>query len=188
MSTQHVWHVCFKCNSLFFAGGTAQSVCAAGGAHSSRVFDQPAADYFVDVLEQTTKAQLKKRAGKFVKSESGWRRCRKCECLFHAELGSKGVCPADGHGHEGFANVEYQIALKSLANPKHADARMRKCKKCLGMFWDSNWMAGVKTPEHAGVCPAKAEPDFPSGLNKAHNGSGSSTYAIGREPATSELT
>jgi hypothetical protein len=178
MSTQNEWHICFRCNSIFFAGGTTQGACATGGAHESRAFNLPAISLAIDIQEPATAAQLKKLQGKIVKSESGWRRCRKCECLFHAGFGSKGICPADNDDHMADTHVEYQIAFKGLANPKSADVKMRKCKKCLGMFWDSNWMAGVKTPDHAGRCPAKPERDFPSGMNRAHNGSGSRAYAI----------
>src|ERR1043165_3488261 len=186
MNAQHSWQICFKCNSIFFAGGVTQGICTAGGAHDAHVFNRPPVSYTLEISDHAAKTRLKKSAAGTVKSESGWRRCSKCECLFHAEGGSKGMCPADGRGHEADHTTEYQLTLKSLSSHKHADVRMRKCRKCLTMFWDSNWMPGVKTPEHAGACPAKPEQDFPSGLIKTHNGSGSDVYAISRELAASE--
>src|ERR1043165_4256734 len=109
MRTQHDWQICFKCNSIFFAGGATQGICTAGGSHDAHVFDRPPVNYTLETSEQATKTRLKKSATGIVKSESGWRRCRKCECLFHAERGSKGTCAADGHGHEADNSTEYQL-------------------------------------------------------------------------------
>ena len=188
MNTQQQWRLCSKCNSVFYAGNSNAGTCAAGGSHTAEFFDCPPICFSLGIDQPTGKSRGVKDAVKAAQTERGWRRCRKCECLYYAGSPGGGVCPSDHKGHDGDHVTQYQIQIRSTQNGRDADNKMKKCRKCQCMFRDSNWMPGVKQPDHAGLCPGTPEPAFPKGLITAHNGEGSKAYAIDVEVAHPQAT
>jgi hypothetical protein len=183
MNTQQQWRLCSKCNSIFYAGAGSSGTCAAGGAHTADFFDCPPICFSLVIDQPATKAKGAKDAAKTGQAERGWRRCRKCQCLYFAGGSAGGVCPADQNGHDGDHVTQYQVLIRSIHNRRDADTRMKRCRKCQCLFRDSNWMPGVKQPDHAGLCPGRPEPAFPKGFITGHNGEGSKAYAIDLEIA-----
>jgi hypothetical protein len=123
--TQRNWRWCSKCQGLWFAGGSSQGKCPAGGSHSKT----GSGNY--SLVHQATIAP----------GQANWRWCSKCQGLWFAGNPSQGKCPAGGtHIKTGSGN--YTLAHQSGAG----QANWRWCSKCQGL-----WFAG-NPPQ--GTCPA----------------------------------
>jgi hypothetical protein len=107
------WRFCNKCLAMFFAGGSGQGTCAAGGAHVAQGFN------FVLAHDVAGPGQR------------DWRFCNKCCALFFDGYPGKGVCPAGGaHVAQGFNFV----VPHDVDGPGQRDWRF--CQKCQAMFFD----------------------------------------------------
>ena len=76
-----------------------------------------------------------------------WRRCLKCEGLFHCER-SRGVCPAGG-SHDPFHLARYTLDLDNIVPPNQP--AWKSCAQCGGLFSLSHVAGGVTD---FGLCPA----------------------------------
>jgi hypothetical protein len=122
--TQHDWRWCHKCQSLYFAGGAAQGVCPAGGAHDHT----GSGDYLI-----VQNAPL-------YPGQSSWRWCHKCQGLYFSGGGTQGVCPASGaHDHTGSGNYVLQNQ-SPLAPGQHG---WRWCHKCQSLYFANGATQGV---------------------------------------------
>jgi hypothetical protein len=87
--------------------------------------------------------------------QSGWRWCKKCECMFFAEI-SAGKCPGGG-AHDKTASGKYEITINALGDS--GQHFWRWCKKCQGLFYAGHG---------AGKCAAGA----------GHDSIGSGDYSL----------
>jgi hypothetical protein len=94
---QTEWRWCSKCNTMFFAGSGAVSVCPSGGAHDS----------------SHSLAYVLFQGGQPPESEIVWNWCLKCGCIYGPDGGW--ACAAGG-GHNGTQSGRYAMLLK-VADP-----------------------------------------------------------------------
>lgn len=114
------WGICTKCAGVYCRDGGGINKCPAGGIHSTPL----------TYLCLLTSAQVDKG----LPLQSGWRWCRKCQCLFFGLNATKGVC-ASGGAHDPTGSGNYLLAhqVAFLTNAVIAGFNIdgfRWCKKC----------------------------------------------------------
>lgn len=93
--SQGGWRNCWKCQVMFFDGHVGnKGACAAGGAHEGRAEDG-AWNFHVQLATGPVEQQY---------GVANWRNCWNCQVLFYDGTDRKGVCPANGRGHDGHAH------------------------------------------------------------------------------------
>ena len=88
------WRFCKKCAAMFFHGSPQNGTCPAGGGHETAANSKNNYVLRHDVAEN------------FPATQSAWRFCGRCFCLFFDGFPEKGNCPAGGpHEAAGFTFV-----------------------------------------------------------------------------------
>ena len=149
MSVQNQWRQCVNCLGAFFTGDTDP------GTGGPDLGDCPATagPHVPNTGFRLLAIRNQSRPG----AQDGWRRCSKCQGMFHG-LSPVGVCPEDHSTHLETDSETYAIGNGSFS--RGAQPGWRYCQKCQGLWLST----GVGT----GSCPA-------GGL---HDKAGSSEYSL----------
>jgi hypothetical protein len=168
MTEQDNWAWCQQCQSLWFAGRVAFSVCPLPSTHP---FGFPSQHSFAgsnnyNLTYNVAPQDFNDAPG----AQGGWAWCAKCGCLWFTGNGKLGHCAAGG-GHSNAGSGAYLVAEAAGSEPGWQHG-WRFCDKCQVLWYSGN---GV------GLCPAGG------GHSQAASGQNYIVEELGGQPSVGGL-
>jgi len=126
---QDNWRFCNKCNALHFNGDPQNQICKAGGIHQRQGF--------IFHLDFDPENDLPDTPT----TQSKWRFCNKCSCMFFqgAPPKDRHCAAGDSHQEQGF---HFMLPINRIGGPvlnpekPTTQGAWRFCGKCTTMFFD----------------------------------------------------
>jgi hypothetical protein len=168
MTEQPDWAWCSQCQSLWYVGRVASSVCPLPSTHP---YGFPSQHAFAGSNNYNlTYGVAPQNFNEAPGAQGGWAWCEKCGCLWFTENGTLGHCAA-GAGHSKAGSGAYLVAEAPGAQTGWQHD-WRFCDKCQCLWFSGN---GV------GLCPAG------SGHSQANSGQNYIVKELGGSPSIGGL-